>query len=216
MDNTSLIKQLESLQDTTPTPKGIFHPHADIIRMAHRLLKPISPEYVHVKSHQQDNKTKTGFDFDAKLNDIADGLAKNHHSTITKDHQQLILESASSIPIRQYYNEKYKWYGNTFENINWAAQHNVLKRYNSNDQRRILKFVHGWLPTYDRMYREQQAPSPKCPLCNNLIEDNLHIFTCTHPQQQEVVATLHNRMESDNKNYGVDELANPHYTNGFI
>jgi hypothetical protein len=92
------------------------------------------------------------------------------------------------------------------EHINWAAQHNVLKRYNSNDQRRILKFVHGWLPTYDCMYREQQAPSPKCPLCNNLIEDNLHIFTCTHPQQQEVVATLHNRMESDNKNYGVDEL----------
>jgi hypothetical protein len=227
LDSTSLIKQMENLQETTLNPKGIYNPHANIIRMAHCLLKPYTPEYVHVKSHQKDNKTTSGLSFDAKLNIMADDLANNQRSemsqtrqdvttdsaqllindvTITKDHQRSILESSSSIPIRQYYNKKYKWHGNTFDTINWAAQHKVLKRYDNNDQRRILKFVHGWIPTYDRLYREQQAPSPQCPLCNNLIEDNLHLFMCTHPQQQEVVATLHRRMESDNNNYGVDEL----------
>lgn len=66
--------------------------------------------------------------------------------------------------------------------------------------------MHGWLPTYDRLYREQQSPNPQCPLCKNLVEDNLHLFTCKHPQQQEIILTLHKRLESDNTNYGVDTL----------
>jgi hypothetical protein len=227
LDSTSLIKHMESFRKEHAHPKDIFNPHADIIRMAHRLLQPFAADYVHIKGHQDKMANRQGLSFDAKLNIMADELAQNQQSemkqacntvtsdgvhiqlnnrTITKDHQRSLLEASSSIPIRQYYKEKYDWQNSTFVNINWSAQNKVLHRYDNNDQRRILKFVHGWLPTYDRLYREQQSPNPQCPLCKNLVEDNLHLFTCKHPQQQEIILTLHKRLESDNTNYGVDTL----------
>jgi hypothetical protein len=220
---------MESLRNAQLNPKGIFNPHADIIRMTHSLLQPFAVDYVHIKSHQNKENQK-GLSLDAMLNIMADELANNQQSemkqacskvttdgvhiqiddrTITKDHQRSIMEASSSVPIWQYYKEKYDWHNSTFDDINSSAQHKVLNRYDNNDQRRILKFLHGWLPTYDRLHREQQSPTPQYPLCNCLVEDNLHLFTCTpHPQQQEIILTLHKRLECDNKNYGVDTLLN--------
>jgi hypothetical protein len=66
---------------------------------------------------------------------------------VTKDLQKQITEAATKVPIQQYYRSKHGWTNEAFNCINWTAQHKVLLLYNNDDQRRILKFAHGWLPT---------------------------------------------------------------------
>jgi hypothetical protein len=83
---------------------------------------------------------------------------------------------ASNIPMQQYYQEKYGWSKTTFEEIDWDLQWRVLTSYDINDQRRILKLVHGWLPTNYRLHRELQQSSPRCPLCYYLEEKETHLF----------------------------------------
>jgi hypothetical protein len=106
--------------------------------------------------------------FEAQLNVIADAQATLQHDLmdapltevrglqpslvigkipITRDSQKWILQKAGKVPIRQYYGNKYGWQHDTFSNIDWDLQHKALSTYSENNQRRILKFVHGWLPT---------------------------------------------------------------------
>jgi hypothetical protein len=116
------------------------------------------------------------------------------------------MDTSSRIPILQYYWYKYKWKVPTFNKVNWKAQQKVLQRYDSNDQCRILKFCHGWLPTYDRLHREKQSPTQRCPLCYYLIENNKHLFACKHPGQQAIIETLLKKIDNDNLLYDVNEL----------
>jgi hypothetical protein len=109
---------------------------------------------------------------------------------VTKDSKQKLLEEASMIPVKQYYKDKYGWNTETFYMINWELQQKVLNTYPINDQRRILKMVHGWLPTYDHLQRENQVISTRCPLCHYRSETSLHVFTCNHSRQRE----LYNRI----------------------
>jgi hypothetical protein len=227
IDNITLIRHMEALQTEIITPKWNFTAHADILKTAHDLLKQIPMTYSHVKAHQDKNEDSTKLSQPAKLNITADRLAQDQRQemtracttittkhihlvvediTITKDCQKHIMEKSSCVPIQQYFYDKYKWKQAAFHKINWAAQHKVLMRYNSNDQRRILKFCHGWLPTYDRLYREQQAISPRCPLCHYLEETNIHLFQCKNAKQQEIIDTLRKKLDNDNSHYGVDEL----------
>jgi hypothetical protein len=141
--------------------------------MAHENLQGIEAQYLHVKSHQDRQRKSETFSFPARLNIQADQLATNqqklmqkpetavstsfHHLVIdnhfiTRESQRWLLDSASSIPIQQYYQDKYGWSTKTFHSIDWDIQHKVLRRYGEIDQRRILKFVHGWLPTNNRLF----------------------------------------------------------------
>ena len=38
-----------------------------------------------------------------------------------------------------------------------------------------FSFLHGILPTKNRLYQMEQSDCPLCPLCNN-IEDHIHMF----------------------------------------
>jgi hypothetical protein len=82
--------------------------------------------------------------------------------TITRDSQQWILDTASRIPIQQYYNDKYRWSAGTFQSINWAAQQAVLSRYEMNDQRRIRP----WMATNVRSTIPRKTSMPTMPLLN--------------------------------------------------
>jgi hypothetical protein len=114
--------------------------------------------------------------------------------TITRDSQTWLMDHASRIPIQEYYYNKHKWNVATFSKVDWDAQHKVLSRLDINNQRRILKFVHGWLPTYDRLFREKQTRSPRCPLCHYLLETNMHMLQCRHPSQQAIVDEMQQKI----------------------
>jgi hypothetical protein len=163
-------------------------------------------QFQHVKSHQNRQKRTENLSFPAKLNVRADELAQNqrtrmkepatmvttdfHHLTIgkqyiTRDSQRWLLDAASRIPIRQYYQDKYGWSTTTFNEIDWDMQHKVLMRYGTNDQRRILKLVHEWLPTNSRLARERSTNTQRCKLCHYIKEDAMHLFRCRHAKQTE-------------------------------
>jgi hypothetical protein len=226
MDNTSLIREMEHLRLEARTAKWNLRQDADILHLANKLLLDIPANFTHIKSHQDRVKTDKPLSFQAQLNIMADELATRQREkmtaprtqvttpfkhliidgvNITRDSQKWLLDTASRIPIQQYYYEKHKWNSSTFQNINWSAQQTVLSRYEVNDQRRILKFVHGWLPTYDRLYRAKQSPTQRCPLCHFLLETNLHLFQCRHPSQQEIVQTMYQELGND-KEMGKHEV----------
>jgi hypothetical protein len=180
IDNTSLIREMEHLRLEARTAKWNLRQDADILNLALKLLQDIPANFTHIKSHQDRVKTDKPLSLQAQLNIMADELATRQQEkmtaprmqvttpfkhliidgvNITRNSQKWLLDTASRIPIQQYYYDKHKWNSETFQSINWSAQQTALSRYEVNDQRRILKFVHGWLPTYDRLYREKQSPT---------------------------------------------------------
>jgi hypothetical protein len=220
VDNDSVIRNLEKYATTAITSKWHLNPDADILESAAANLKKIPVNFIHVRSHQDTGRKSSKLSYDAQLNCMADELARQQNQTmtqpytqrfpefihlkindtiVTRDSKKWLREKASQIPIQHYYAEKYGWSTQVFNTIHWSAQQAVLSRYDVNDQRRILKFVHGWLPTYDRLHREKLSKSQRCPLCFYLVENNHHLFLCKHPSQQAISASMAERLRKDNQ-----------------
>jgi hypothetical protein len=133
-----------------------------------------------------------------RINDIA----------ITRDSQQWILKEAGRIPIEQYYRDKIGWSTKVFDSIQWDIQRTVLNTFNSTDQTRLIKFIHGWLPTQKRLHLDGSARSPRCPLCKNLLEDNIHLLQCTHSKMQNTQRQIPNYLAKSLHNHGNSEITN--------
>jgi hypothetical protein len=157
---------------------------------------------IHIKSHQDDDQDWEKLLFQAQLNVMADAEATRQRNAmdepesrvtrlltaqlqigsidITHDSQQWLLHSAGCIPLQEYYYQRWGWSSKTFNAISWKTQKTSLKHFEYADQTRNLKFVHGWLPTQHRLYKEGAATSPHCRLCDTLYDDNIHLLNCTH------------------------------------
>jgi hypothetical protein len=209
---------MESYTDEQWPAKWEGYPDIDITDIANRNFQGINIQYKHVKSHQKE--TVAGKSFPSQLNEMADVLAtqqqriarhpkydvtishkhlKINDMVVTKDQQRMLMEAASRIPLQQYYRDKYNWSSHTFNNIHWDLQYKVLSSYDINDQRRILKFVHNWLPTNKRLHREKASTTQRCPLCQYIVEDELHMFQCRHAVQQGVIQKLQEQIHNDLK-----------------
>jgi hypothetical protein len=221
IDNKALIKRMESYGLEKITARWMHLPDIDITNHAHETTKNLEPQFRHIKSHQDDQKTSSStISFPARLNIMADALAKQQRCTmnkpeikvstnhvhlkigdifITRDSQRWLMETSGKIPIQKYYQDKYGWKKQTFDLIDWELQWQVLNSYDLNDQKRILKFVHGWLPTNSRLHRERQSTSPRCPMCHYIQEDEIHLFQCLHPMQKERIKEIQKflKQESD-------------------
>jgi hypothetical protein len=201
---------MEIYSNDIVTSKWALKADADITLVAHKNMIGMNAQFIHIKGHQDKRSTEKPLNL-MKLNIKADELAtqqrqlmkkpkttvttKTKHLRIrdmyvTRDSQQWTLDMSSNIPMQQYYQEKYGWSKTMFEEIDWDSQWRVLTNYDINDKRRILKFVHGWLPTNYRLHRERQQSTPRCPLCYYLEEKEAHLFQCQHPLQQEQVTAM--------------------------
>jgi hypothetical protein len=226
VDNQAMIKRMESYRTTIPHSRWNLRPDADITNRAYEQITGIPVQYIHVKSHQ-DNQNPKELGFDAELNIMADELAtqqrrlmtepvitgenlgctlKIQNIPITRDSQRWLVDFSSRIPMIEYYRKKLAWSEKTFHLIDWDVQHAVLKGLDVNDQRRILKFVHGWLPTNKRLHREGSSISPKCPLCNHLEETNSHLIACSHHEQQIIMDEISHYLQNDIHNCGNSKL----------
>jgi hypothetical protein len=146
---------MEQLQIEDRTPKWNLTQDADILKLAHTTLQGIPMNYSHIKSHQDKIKKANELSFSAQLNITADELAVRRREampapcttvttpnihltindvTITRDSQKWLMDTASRVPIQQYYHDKHKWSNEAFHSINWSAQQKVLTSYDSNDQ----------------------------------------------------------------------------------
>jgi ribonuclease HI len=217
LDSKALIGRMQTYQDHQTTAKSYQWPDADITVEAHNWLKDLDRQYQHIKSHQTCSKGNK-LSFPATLNIMADELAKAQSASmekplltvqgetslvcignqfITRDLQKNLLDAASQQPIREYLMTKHDWTQKIFHSINWELQQTVMSTYDINDQQRILKFVHNWLPTNARLYREQQQLTTRCPLCFYRNENNYHLFSCTHPKQVAIKDQLIGELEGD-------------------
>lgn len=202
IDSKSLIQRISKYRTHINTPRWNLRPDEDICKVAFKLLQSLPATLVHIKSHQEKTAQSSDSHLDITLNDIADNEAtcqrnsmtkpahqvdnigvaqlRLHNMAITRESQRWLLQVAGRIPIQQYYRDRYGWSANTFNSISWETQWAVLRQYNQDDQTRIIKFVHGWLPTQSRKFKEGDSASPRCRLCSAMVEDNIHLWSCSH------------------------------------
>jgi hypothetical protein len=184
LDSKSLLQRLNSYHTKMPVPRWNLRPDKDIARTAHMLMSKLPIQLYHVRSHQDEKSPSATINFEAQLNILADQEATRQRNkmsgpaedvrniaiaqlriagiVITRDSQRLILQSAGKIPIQQYYQERHGWTTDTFNNICWETQRAILRTYNQDDQTRVTKFVHGWLPTQHRRAKEGTSVSMQC------------------------------------------------------
>ena len=79
---------------------------------------------------------------------------------------------------------KYSWTEQIFHSIDWEAHRKALTKYPKLQQVTVHKYIHGWLATQKRRFREGCYTSPECILCDNE-EDEQHIFCCSHEMMQK-------------------------------
>jgi hypothetical protein len=174
LDSMTLIQRMLKYESEVVTPKWYLWPDIDITNKANKLLGKIPVSYFHITSHQNRTRQDEPPDMITQMNIMADELASQYRETmtnpilqveddsfchlvindkfITRESQRYILETSSMIPIQQYYHDKFGWNSATFLDIDWRTQHRALTSYESNDQRHLIKYCHGWLPTYERMF----------------------------------------------------------------
>lgn len=229
IDNMALIQRMEGCRTQVPVPRWNLRSDEDITRLAHSLLTTTT-NIIHVHSHQDDDKDWEKLSFPAQLNIMADEEATHHREmmdgpatmvtniaraqlriqnmAITRDSQRLLLQAAGKIPLKQYYADKHGWTSTIFDAISWKSQHKALEHFDINDQTRILKFVHGWLPTQNRLFKEGAATSPRCKICTELYENNSHLLCCQHPAMKAIQEDLTTFLMRQLADHGNSELIN--------
>jgi hypothetical protein len=229
LDNSSMIQRLSGYSCSS-IPKWNLRPDEDITKMAYKILLPIPHTLIHVKSHQDSTKETSDLPFPAILNTLADLQATRQRNLMTKpdaevsnmltaqlrlqgmcitrDSQNWLLQTSGRIPIQAFYRDKYGWPDSTFHSIAWDIQHSALKSFPAADQSRIMKFVHGWLPTAARTFKEGTSTSPRCPLCHAPREDNAHLFQCNHKEMEPIQEKLQYYLVKDMHDHGDGEINN--------
>jgi hypothetical protein len=230
LDNKSLIQRMSSFREQIRVARWNLRPDEDIVLAAYKALQHLPVTLEHVRSHQDQRNKETTLPFAAILNIAADEEATRQRNrmsepasnvqniweaqlrlndiAITRDSQRWIMRTAGRIPIQQYYQERYGWNEKTFQNISWQSQAAVLRSYPTEDQTRIIKFAHGWLPTQNRRLKEGAANNAECRLCKNTPEDNLHLFGCEHREMKKHQEKLASSIRQGLQDHGNSELAN--------
>jgi ribonuclease HI len=230
IDNMALIQRIEGYRTQTPVTRWNLRSDEDITRYANTLLADIPANIVHVHSHQDEGNNWENLSFSALLNTMADEQASHHremmdgpadevtnlmkaqlrigHMAITRDSQRNLIHAAGKIPLLEYYHNKWGWSQATFDAISWKIQKKALDHFDINDQTRIQKFVHSWLPTQTRLFKEGATTSPKCKLCSELYEDNFHLLNCQHPEMTAIQEDLPTFLLKQLSDHGNSELIN--------
>jgi len=112
---------------------------------------------------------------------------------------QVLNDTINGYQLKYFLLQKYGWNNRLFDNIAWTAHSNELKQSGKGMGVTLIKYVHGWLSTQRRSYREGRARSSLCPLCGK--EDARdHIFNCTHDQLRTIRQGEWNTLRTDIRN----------------
>ncbi len=58
----------------------------------------------------------------------------------------------------------------------------VLRSLSIHKRATMVKLIHGWIPTYTFLHKQQQHNTPTCSCCNTSPEPAKHILICTYPK----------------------------------
>jgi hypothetical protein len=107
-----------------------------------------------------------------------------------------------SIHLRQYLKKKYEWSNQHIDNICWKIHQKSLSCLQRNDQTRIYKFIHNYLPTNQKLNQQNNYHPSLCQCCKSHIEMADHVIKCP----AETQSTIRQRWISNLKNF----LSKPH------
>ena len=87
--------------------------------------------------------------------------------------------------LKRYLMDRYSWNDTVFHQIDWSTHHSEYKKYPSGRRITLTKYLHGWLATTKRRFREGRSINMACKLCG-LEENRLHVFRCANEQFSQI------------------------------
>jgi len=232
-DNQGVIDRIHKLPPTRPLqPRQTTEDDYDVyaaIRSTLSDLAPIQVQLRHVKGHQDQHPRPSRLPLPAILNIECDKRASEYLITarrmkpqpnlpipqsypllkiagqiIVRNIQSSLRDAASTPDYREYLRKKLKWSARDCENVNWISLKMAIQKFERNDQQRLQKFLHDWLPLRASPHMSQPASDHSCPVCHQNNEDLWHFLECQHPtrhpayqQMQTALQDLHRRHHVD-------------------
>ena len=95
-----------------------------------------------------------------------------------------VMAHLHSQTMKSYLQNKYNWSETEFNRIDWTSHAKGLASFTNLQQITVTKYIHGWLATKRRRFRQGIYDSPLCPLCFRE-ETDLHLFTCSYERMAE-------------------------------
>ncbi len=198
-DNEALLIRIETASAWTyTTPNVTLRAEWDIESVILDVLKELKMtfQFIHVKSHQDDETPLATLTLEARLNVEADRLATEYMQedhirrptvalfpsakaqfliqdvSVTRKIPQAIRYAAGSKPIRTYPMERNQWTERTMDEIDWNA-------HGASHSHHRPQLCHRHLPLGHTLQRRNTKYSPTCPGCREVPEDQNHYLQCT-------------------------------------
>ena len=106
---------------------------------------------------------------------------------------QVLQDKIAGNTLKEYLMRRNHWNESIYDDIAWGAHGKEFKRYPSIKRATLTKFIHGWLASNSRKYRDGSTTSVNCPLCG--AEDSReHFFSCPHAQLNQIRGSLWKRL----------------------
>ena len=83
--------------------------------------------------------------------------------------------------LKDYLVQKYGWTDQIFSRIAWDEHEKELHKYPYTQKVTLIKFIHGWMATNKRKYREGTVAFDGCPLCGEK-DSSIHFVYCNDPK----------------------------------
>jgi len=108
----------------------------------------------------------------------------HHLFPLTDRPDKNLRQLQGSSALITYYCSKHNWSLEQYHSIHWRALSSALKNYSQEDHTRLLKLMHGWLPTLQQRFDYGASHTNLCPAPTCwAVETQQHIFACTCPCQ---------------------------------
>jgi hypothetical protein len=105
--------------------------------------------------------------------------------TINANISKATTKAYHSRDLRTYLRDQHNWSNVQIDSIWWKAHHKSISRSQTNDQTRIQKFIHNYLPTNSRLQVFDNDHPDRCPCCNQ-IETTNHVLRCKSETRQPI------------------------------
>lgn len=116
---------------------------------------------------------------------------------LTSNIKASLLESYHGTATEKYLREKYHWYQETFNSIDWSAIGAVIGKLTTPSRAKHSKLIHSWLLVMTRTAQYAKSTANLCPLCLAVPETQDHIFCCSSPDAiQHRVPAWHRCLET--------------------
>ena len=186
---------------------------SDLIRNSRQMLSTFrNYEIIWTRGHQDDNTPFEDLPLLAQLNVECDQAAKRHlreglrpsqppkitpgsraalvlnNNIVTTNLEEQINDAIHRPRLMEYVANKFEWTDHqTLHEVNWRTIGRAKKPLKLHESIRISKMLFGWLNVGSQKVKLGQ--DGQCPCCDHHIEEQLHLYECTHSEMDEIVTS---------------------------